>query len=522
VRWDADASRECVECRIRAESSLWAGREFLWVFGPDAIEHSHTASGRGRLGRCCFFSNGVSGLHDCGTSPGVDHNTRVYVPRCFSPRANHGDTFYFSTSVPQSLGITNTNAGGGVYDPTQMSAGMFCPPPLQLVFGADHTWAGVGIGETPGLHLFNNFEYSGSRFAGASFYVDYLGYRTVESGFTSPTAAIHFGSSEYEALRRYVAWLDLRGFSTHNRFPAVPWHERPIFCGWGEQVAGARLRGMRADELCRQDRYTEWLSRIEAASLPVGTVVVDDKWQDRYGLFRPDETKWPDMKAFIGAQHAAGRHVLLWIPVLHPEGLPPELCLRDGGEILAADATNPAYEDLLRKGIRFLVRDLGADGFKEDWVRGFVTRPGVAMHAPLHGIEMLRRYQLIVHDEAHRHREDALVETQTPHPLMRECSDMFRLNDIWFGSRDAGTTMSTRARIGRIAGWRRIDCDGGSSLPLDEWWKYMQLQPDIGVPSLYLLSTMESTFEKVPDHLMRDLKTLWEGYLEERLLSPRT
>ena len=402
VRWDADPAGDRVECRVHAESSVWSGREFLWVFGPAMIRYRHTAAGRGKLGRCHFFSNGVSGLHDAGTSPGVDHNTWVYAARCFSPRANHGDMFYFPTSLPQSLGITNINAASGVYDPIQMSTGMFCPPPLQLIFGGGTTWVGVGIGEKPGLHLFNNFEYSGARFAGASFYVDYLGYRTIETGFTSPDAAIHFGFSEYDVLRQYVEWLDLSGFSTFNRFAPQPWHERPIFCGWGEQVAQGKMRGMRADDLSRQDNYTDWLSAIDARSLPVGTVVVDDKWQREYGLFRPDGTKWPDMKAFIAGQHARGRHVLLWIPVLHAEGLPPELCIRDGNDILAADITNPAYEELLRQGIRFLVRDMGADGFKEDWIRGFVTKPDVAMHEPMHGIEMLRRYQLIVHDEAHR------------------------------------------------------------------------------------------------------------------------
>ena len=521
VEWYADPPHNGVECRIRAESSLWSDREFAWNLQSDVISMRHAIFGSGRLAKCFFFSNGVSANHANGTSPGGKHNTLLYLSRCFSPRANHGDTFHFNSSLPQSLGVINTNVGKEVYDPTHMSNGLFCPPPLQLAFGAENAWVGIGRGEKPGGYLFNNFDYTGSRFAGSSFYVDYLGYKTVEGRFDSPEAAIHFGFSEYDVLRQHVEWLDESGYSTHNRFPSRPWHERPIFCGWGEQTAEAGVKGVHPGDLSRQDRYTEWLSFIDGKALPVGTVVIDDKWQREYGTLVPDEAKWPNMKSFIEARHANGQHVLLWIPVLHTEGIPPELCLRDGGTLLAADITNPAYEELLREGIRSLVRDYGVDGFKEDWIRGFVTKPGIPMHEPLHGIEMLRKYQLIVHDEAHRHREDALIETQTPHPVLRESSDMFRLNDVWFGCRDVRAVMSTRARIGRIAGWMRIDCDGACSAPLSEWWDYMQAQPGIGVPSLYLVSAMEATLEKVPDSVWGPLKNLWETYLENRLL-PRT
>jgi hypothetical protein len=131
-------------------------------------------------------------------------------------------------------------------------------------------------------------------------------------------------------------------------------------------------------------------------------------------------------------------------------------------------------------GIKHLVHDLGVDGFKEDWIGGVTRNAGVKMHQPVVGIEFERRFQFILHDEAHRWKPDALIETQTPNPLFRESSDVLRLNDIWYGARDVTNTMRRRAAIAHAAGWDLVDCDDASSTDLEEWWNYMQAQPAWG------------------------------------------
>ena len=135
------------------------------------------------------------------------------------------------------------------------------------------------------------------------------------------------------------------------------------------------------------------------------------------------------------------------------------------------------------------------------------------MHEPIIGIEFERRFQFILHDEAHRVKPDALVETQTPHPLFRESSDVLRLNDIWYGSRRVTEMMKRRARIAHIAGWPLVDCDDASSTDLEEWWNYMQAQPQIGIPSLYVVTRMKTTLEDVAEEDWRFLASLWKEYI---------
>jgi hypothetical protein len=100
----------------------------------------------------------------------------------------------------------------------------------------------------------------------------------------------------------------------------------------------------------------------------------------------------------------------------HRERLDPELCVQYQGQPIVGDVSNPRYEAFLRHQIRHLMIDVGADGFKEDWIGGLAAVPGLITHGPLFGIEFLRRFQSILHDEAHACKTDALVETQTPHP----------------------------------------------------------------------------------------------------------
>jgi hypothetical protein len=500
------------ELVVTAQSSLWTDRIFRWSFYPDHIEFRQQARGPGAIGRCFFFANGISGNWDNGSSPGIWSNTSIFGDQYFSPAVNLGDQSYFTIAISQSVGILEDNPPSAGYHPNEWT-GDFAPPPLCLVFRKAGNWAAVGIGTRPGSYLFNALEYTGSRYAGASFYVNYLGYRTASEGFESPTAVLHFAGSEFEALGAYVLWLDAKGFSTSRRFPNARWHHLPIFCGWGEQENQTRLHPGVPHDFCTQENYEKWIADLEAKGLPFGTIIIDDKWQKYYGTFAVDERKWPDLKGFISRQQAKGRHVLLWVPAYHSEGLDPSVCVLDGGRPIAGDVTNPRYEDMLRSRILHLVRDLGVDGFKEDWIGGVTRRPGVKMHQPIIGIEFERRFQFILHDESHRWKPDALIETQTPNPLFRESSDVLRLNDIWYGARDLTSTMRRRAAIAHAAGWDLVDCDDASSTDLEEWWNYMQAQLALGVPSLYVVSRMKSTLEDVPPHMWTDLAVLWKDYI---------
>jgi len=495
-----------------ADSNLWSQRKFVWSFWNDHIEFQQFATGPKPLERCYFFSNGISAPWANGTSQGIFANSTIYAARYFSPQPNHADQYYFTIAMPQSVGVLEEQPPPGSFHPELMT-GLFAPPPLFLAFEKSGSWASIGLGDKPGNYLFNALEYSGSKYAGASFWVNYAGYRSAASGFESPTVAIHFGYSEYDTLSQYVGWTDQKGFGTKKPFPNAAWHYRPIFCGWAEQTREASTRHSEAHDLATQADYERWIAVTEGRQLPFGTIVIDDKWQSQYGTFDVDERKWPDLKGFIARQHAKGRHVLLWVPAFHREGLPAELTVKLGEHSLAGDMSNPAYEEYLRGKIRHLVADLGVDGFKEDWIGGVSRSPSLKMYAPLFGIEFVRRFQFILYDEAHKWRPDALVETQTPNPLFRESSDVLRLNDIWYGARNVPEMMRRRARIAKLSGWNLVDCDNASSTNLEEWWSYMQQQPSIGIPALYFVYRTETTMEEVPDEKWRQLGEIWTAYV---------
>lgn len=502
------------ELNAKATSDLWTGRRFEWRFFPDHIEFQQFATGHGKLGRSYFLSNGVSNRWDNGTTAGFSWDAAINADRYFAPNPNHANQYEFDIAMPQIMGFSVGRQPDSEDDfrPERMT-GLFAPPPLFLAFHMDKTWTGIGIGAKPGDYQFPALEYTGLRYAGASFFVDYMGYRAIDGEFASPVLAINFAYDPLDALTGYTGWLDKKGFSTESGAKDVLWHHLPVFCGWAEQTVESIPQGGSANKLATQANYEKWLAKLEERGLPVGTVVIDDKWQKAYGTFEVDPEKWPDMKGFVEAQHAKGRHVVLWVPVAQADGLPEALCMMVEGKCMGADVGKPEYESYLRPRIRQLVEEIGVDGFKEDWV-GAPAAPGLPLTGTATGIEFVRRFQWILWSEAHQAKPDAMVETQTVNALFRESSDLIRLNDIWYGAREVPTMMQLRARIAKISGWPLVDTDNASSTNLKEWWKYMQAQPSIGIPALYFVTRTESTQESPSDGQWKALAALWQSYAE--------
>jgi hypothetical protein len=502
------------ELNATAQSSLWSNRRFQWRFLPDRIEFQQFATGHGKLGRSYFLSNGVSNRWDNGTTEGHTWDATIYADRYFAPNPNHANQFEFNIAMPQILGFSAGREQDSEQDfrPERMT-GIFAPPPLFLAFHMAGAWTGIGIGAHPGDYRFPALEYTGSRYAGASFFVDYMGYRAIDGDFASPVLAINFAYDPLDALQSYTAWLDKSGFSTQPAGKDVLWHHLPIFCGWAEQTVESVPQGIAPNTKATQANYEKWLAILEERKLPVGTVVIDDKWQQAYGTFEIDQQKWPDMKAFVAAQHAKGRHVLLWVPVAETDGLPESLCVKAQGKCVTADVGSAAYESYLRPRIRHLVQDIGIDGFKEDWV-GAPAIPGLPLTGAATGIEFVRRFQWILYSETHKWKPDAMVETQTVNALFRESSDLIRLNDIWYATRNVPDVLRLRARIANITGWPLVDTDNASSTTLKDWWSYMQAQPTIGVPALYFVTRTESTQESPSAEQWDALAGLWQSYID--------
>ena len=493
-------------------SSLWSSRSFDWYFEEQGIRMAQRAEGQGSLGRCCYVGTGVSAPFGKGDSQGVETNARLLTEAYFSPAVNLANSQTYDTSEPCSIGLSK-----GAF----MAEDTFAPrwandlfvPPLCYVFHTGEAAMSVGLCARPGDYRFCSFNYSGMLYCGASFYVDYLGYTRLEDIGELPQLVIRFGYGPWSAMESYVKAVDALGGGTEFTHPTAKWHREPIFCGWSAQTAAASAAGERAHTYCTQENYEAWMAELDKRGIPYGTVVIDDKWQAGYGSCEVDTDKWPDLKGFVNRCHEKGHHVLLWLPVLHVDGLPAEECILDSkGTPLMANLAHPGYAERFRSAIAHLVGAIGVDGFKEDWINVSVNEPGLSGYGQWHGLELLAAFQRLLYDTVHSIKPDALIETQTPNPIFRCCSDMLRLNDLWYATRNVPNVMRQRARIARIAGWRLFDCDDGAASGLAEWAAYAQYQPQLGVPALYFVYETEATHERPTDEQWRMLADCWHAY----------
>jgi hypothetical protein len=299
-----------------------------------------------------------------------------------------------------------------------------------------------------------------------------------------------------------------------SKINPVWWYE-PIFCGWGAQCSVAFAEGGRAADYARQDLYETFLATLDQSGIRPGVVVLDDKWQTAYGTNRADEQKWPDIRGFINHQHARGTHVLLWLKAWDPEGLPLDECIRNSGGLpVALDPSNPTCEGRLRESVRWMLspQGYGADGFKIDFTARIPSGPGMRLHGDTWGLELMKRYLAILHSEAKQVKRDALIMTHTPHPYLADVVDMIRLNDINTG-KDVNQAMTLRARIAGIACPEAvIDTDNWPITNRADWRKYLAIQADLGVPSLYYSSCFDSSSERMDAEDYQLIRDVWNRH----------
>lgn len=292
-----------------------------------------------------------------------------------------------------------------------------------------------------------------------------------------------------------------------------------MFCGWGAQVAIAERDGGSPMAEATQANYDRFLAALEAESLRPGVLTIDDKWQVAYGTNEPDPVKWPDLRAWIAAQHDAGRRVLLWWKAWDPEGLPPELCVRSPDGIpLAVDPGNPATRaELARQLAAMLGPDgLDADGLKIDFTARTPSGRALEAHGSAWGIALLHELLACVHEGAKAAKPDALLVTQTPHPAFVDVTDMIRLNDMIGGHASVVPQMTFRADVTRAACPELlVDTDDWRVPSREAWREYTALKPELGVPSLYYATHLD-TGEQLETEDYRLLREVWNRWQEIR------
>jgi len=503
---------------IERRSTLWERASTRLVCTEEAIEMRASVTGRGTLTDVHLLAGRslVPGS-PTGFLPSGSSFRTLYSP-------NPGDPARLLRSAGETAVI-------GVYGDSRPGRGhwFFTPAPLYLALttaavedAADEVpegWLGLALAAPVRALTFVQLAYQPAD-RGFSLRLDYDGHTAVDGSFEAPVLVLTPGErTPYGGLRRHGEDLRARGAAPARRKREAPgWWSGPIFCGWGAQSHLAATRGGLAADHSTQERYDGFLSHLEGQGVVPDTVVIDDKWQEVYGKALPDRAKWPDLRGWIADRRLRGQHVLLWWKAWSTQGLAPELCIRNpDGAAIALDPTNPAARTALCEAVTAMLGSdgLDADGLKVDFTASTPTGRALSTHGPGWGIALLHELLAIVYDAAKEAKPDALIITHTPHPAFVDVTDMLRLNDM-LRLDDFGPVppvlpqMCFRTEVARAACPELlIDTDDWCVPDLETWRAYVELKPELGVPSLYYATHLDATGESLAPSDYEALRRTW-------------
>lgn len=296
------------------------------------------------------------------------------------------------------------------------------------------------------------------------------------------------------------------------------WWSEPMFCGWGAQMGRARDTGRPAPELSTREEYDAHLAVLAEHGLVPGTVVIDDKWQRAYGSWEPDPGRWPDLRGWIAARHAAGQRVLLWWRAWSTEGVPDELCVRTpDGHPVTLDPDHPGARALLTENIRRLLAPdgLDADGLKIDFTADTPSGHSLTGTGPGWGIALLHTQLATLYRAAKAAKPDALVVTHTPHPSFADVTDMIRLNDMLrLDDPDPWAPLVPQMRYRAAVAAAScpgllIDTDDWCAPDRAQWRAYGAVKRRLGVPALYVTTQLDRTGEPLEECDYAALRAQW-------------
>jgi hypothetical protein len=502
---------------IERRSTRWEHAALRLVCRDDGIDVVATVRGRGAL----------TDVHLFGGRSLIPGRPMGFLPSgssfrtLFSPNPGDPGRLVRSAGEDAVVGVSGDGQPGRGH-------WFFTPAPLSLWLTAaevlepeavEEGWVGLSVAAPVERLTFVELVYAAAD-RGFSLRLAYEGHTHVDGEFETPPVVLTPGVADpYSGLRRHRDDLAARGVAPTPELRRTPgWWSAPIFCGWGAQCHLARMNGTPAAGLATQASYDRFLDHLDGQGVVPGTIVIDDKWQAAYGTNEPDPAKWPDLRTWIAERHGRGQKVLLWWKAWDPEGLPPELCIRNADDVpVAVDPTNPATREALRQIVaRMLARDgLDADGLKIDFTARTPSGSSLSTHGSGWGIALLHELLAIVHAAAKDAKPDALLITQTPNPAFVDVTDMIRLNDML--RIDDGAPfppvvpqMRYRADVVRSACPELlIDTDDWCVPSLAEWRNYLAVKTALGVPSLYYADALDLTGETFEPEDYEALRKAW-------------
>lgn len=478
-------------CVWTVQSSNWEKKEYsISVEGP-AIVLRVKIRGKGKLGKLRYFPEN----RKVGQSLGYE------VSRYFVPVAAGG-----SKALPQWCNTMESAA---------IKLGYMTPPLLAFPF--EGKFAGscaVGLAPKPGAYNIDSFSCQFATFEDGLFSTDFYGYTEVNGEYELPSITFTPGNDVYDALSGYSEWLyGFGGCHKIDRTNVPRWWMGPFFCGWGEQ---AYLNPSNIFAGANQKDYNTMSSRLDELGLKPTVIIIDDKWQNSYGELLPDLKKWPDMRAFVDAEHAKGRRVLLWMKSWDNEGLRSEECVKSLCVPYCADPTSPIYKKRIQETMHRLLSSepgcFNCDGFKVDFANCMpLGKNLVTYEHGVYGIELLKRLLTLIYQSAKAVKPDCLINTSCSHPYFAEVTDQCRLHDYNGQLRYLWEVREFRAKLFRAAfPGISIDTDDPYCTSKEQTLNYLRRSPELGIPVLYQLHGTERC--PLTDEDFRDVAKIWKDY----------
>lgn len=361
----------------------------------------------------------------------------------------------------------------------------FAPAPLNLSFQTQAGWFSIGLCDLP--------DATGFRFRDGHIFIGYPWdkLRLPDDGLYWITPlCFTFNQSEWTAVEDYRTYLVKHKYISDlpiekKRIP--DWWMDPLICTWSEQCVDTAAQA--------SSRFTpEWVKRYvlgqeKALGLDRFTLIIDDKWQRKYGDPRPDPARFGQMRELIDWIHRRGHKVLLWWRCWfgEPGSLPDEMGLLDRGYI---DATNPLFEKYVRQAMQIMLGsgtgELNADGFKVDYIFD-VRDPATAMYAQPSlgiGLKEVYRFASIWYREAKKVKKDCLITFSGPDPHFTSVQDMTRINDA---GRDS-LQRQFRARISVLSAPNLLIDGDGADMFVSLADYHNIVSSAYAIPSLYNLT----------------------------------
>lgn len=506
---------------LYSQSRCWRSKQSVWRLFEDHIEHYAVVADDSvyRIEDLIFFPEDA----DSGTLSEGTFN------QVFSPVPNKDFHQYFlsTDTIVNSVGATQFHGGSGFFSPA--------PHFFAFKWQTGDSLA-VGLLCKPAQHNFSQFIYKGLS-TGHSFCLTYDSATECRDIWQTPTIMLKSGKDEFKLLKEYCSFVYDNGFATRRSGSKPSWWYGPIFCGWGEQCSEAMRRAsdktdhlqniQYARQAASQYNYERWLKILLEHAIKPRILIIDDGWAHQTGSSVPHPERWYNMRAFIDACHEQGIKVLLWWNCFESDVASPEETIQtaDYKPFLGlygspcADPTNPGYITRLRSIIHQALSSeqdcLNADGFKVDINGSIPTGAGFLIRGNVWGVELMKSNLMLIYNSARAIRDDVLIESHTAHPYFNDCIDMLRLNDIFLPENQEIQGMLFRYKISRAASpdWL-IDTDGWPLKDLQHLNKYVPLQPELGVPSLYYALSLGKepiSFSHVEYSL---ISSTWQSYLD--------